>query len=209
MKCFALTGGIASGKSSVSTMLKQAGVPVIDADILSRQVVVPNSIGLTKISRVFGKNYIDESGQLNREKMAQLIFSDPSARKKLEDIIHPLVAMSLQAELVKYEENQKPFVVYEAPLIFEKGLEKLFDATILVVTSEEEQLKRLIARDKISEEQAKKRIAAQMPDDSKKTRTKNIIDNSGTLDSTSEQLLTLWFRLTGENLVIQSESEKI
>ncbi|MDA0713154.1 MAG: dephospho-CoA kinase [bacterium] len=209
MKCFALTGGIASGKSTVSALLKQAGIPVIDADVLSRQVVVPNSIGLTKISRVFGKDYLDEHGQLNRNKMAQLIFSDPSARKKLEDIIHPLVAMSLQAELVKYEENQTPFVVYEAPLIFEKGLEKLFDATILVVTSEEEQLKRLIDRDKISEEQAKKRIAAQMSDENKKTRTQNLIDNSGTPESTLKQMQILWFRLTGKNLLMQLKSEKV
>jgi len=200
MKCFALTGGIACGKSTVSAMLKNAGIPVINADDLAKEAVKAGSRGLSAIVNQFGTSFLNEKGELDRKKMAMHIFSDENQRKKLEQIIHPLVAEGLQNELKKYLEANTPFVVYEAPLIFEKGLDKLFDATILVATSIEFQLDRLQNRDNLDLNEAKKRLSAQMSTEGKKKRATYVIDNSKTQSETLRELKNVWLKLTDKPL---------
>ncbi len=200
MKCYALTGGIASGKSAVSAMLQKAGIPVINADILARLVVEPNSVAIRQIAKIFGQKFINEFGELDRKKMADLVFTDTDARKKLEGITHPLIAEKLRLELNNYENSKTPYVIYEAPLIFEKGLQAFFDATILVTVHSAIQEKRLTNRDGISTDEAHTRIKTQMPTAEKEKQADFIIDNSGTLEQTRDQLQHIWFQLTKESL---------
>lgn len=200
MKCFALTGGIACGKSTVSKMLTQAKIPVIDADVLARKVVEPGTTGIETIIQKFGKEYIEPNGALNREKMAHKIFSDPKSRLELENIIHPLIGEQLQAELFIYEKKKTPFVIYEAPLIFEKKLDSMFAATILVVLSEKVQIERLLKRDNLDLEKAKKRLSSQMSSEEKQKLTPFIIDNSQDETETLRQLQAIWLKLTNNSL---------
>ena len=200
MKCFALTGGIASGKSTVSAMLQKSNIPIINADVLARQVVEPNSAGIRQIAEIFGKDFLDNSGALNRKKMADLIFTNAEARKKLENITHPLIAEQLRFELNQYENKKTPYVIYEAPLIFEKGLQSFFDATILVTAQIPIQEKRLKKRDNISIEEVRTRMRTQMSTAEKEKQAHFVIDNSGTLSETWDQLQRIWFQLTEESL---------
>lgn len=200
MKCFALTGGIASGKSTVSTLLAKANIPIINADLLAREVVLPNSEGIRQIAENFGQEFLNESGGLDRKKMADLVFSDVQARKKLEDITHPLISEKLRFALSKLLSQKVPYVIYEAPLIFEKGLQTFFAATILVIVKTPIQEERLIKRDNISIAEARKRIKAQMPTAQKVKMTHFEIDNSGSLAQTQEQLQRIWFQLTNSTL---------
>lgn len=194
MKCFALTGGIATGKSTVADMLSRAGVPVIDADILARQVVEPGTQGHLQILQEFGQNYFNSDEKLDRAKIAALIFSDPVAKQKLENITHPLVAEALQTQLQKI---QAPFVVYVAPLIFEKNIQGAFDATILVDIPLTLQIKRLMKRDFIDEQNARERIQSQMSRENKIALADYVIHNSSTLEETASQLNSVWLKLTG------------
>ena len=194
MKCFALTGGIATGKSTVANMLSDAGIPVIDADILSRQVVEPGTPGHHQITQKFDKDYFDSDGKLNRAKMASLIFEDKTAKQELENIIHPLIAEALQLELQKI---QAPFVVYVAPLIFEKNIQNAFEATILVDIPIELQIKCVMKRDLINEEIARERICSQMSRENKIALADYVIHNGSTLEETASQLNSVWLKLTG------------
>jgi dephospho-CoA kinase len=201
MKCFALTGGIASGKSSVASLLKKAGITVIDADILARNAVAPGSQGLEQIKHHFGAQYLNAEGGLDRHKMAELIFGNPEAKKQLEAIVHPLVGLQLVQALQTLGEQGVQYAVYEAPLIFELGIDKNFAATILVTLPRDRQIQRLMARDGITREQALARIDAQMPLEQKEKLTPYHIDNSGTLEQTALLLQNVWHELTSEELV--------
>ncbi len=200
MKCFALTGGIASGKSAVSTLLAKANIPIINADLLAREVVLPNSEGIRQIYEKFGPEFLNKSGGLDRKKMADLVFSDADARKNLENITHPLISQKLRFQLNQLERQKVPYAIYEAPLIFEKGLQAFFAATILVITQTPLQEERLMKRDNISIAEAQSRMKAQMQTAEKEKLTHFVIDNSGTLAQTQEQLQRIWFQLTNDTL---------
>ena len=200
MKRFALTGGIASGKSLVAQFFKQAGVPVIDADQLSRQVVDKGSPGLKLIAETFGEGVLDPQGQLDRQKMGKLIFSDPLKRKMLEGILHPLIAQAGVTQMNHLESQGHPFGIYEASLIFENNLENAFDATILVATTPKEQIARLMLRDGLNLQEAQKRIGAQMSVEKKKKRTLFHIENTGTELQLKDATVKLWQELTGTTL---------
>ena len=203
MKCFALTGGIASGKSLIADLLRKAQIPVVDADELARQVAAIGSKGLTQIVSRFGNAYLIGNGSLNRKKLAQLIFSDEKARKDLEAIIHPLIAEKFAQERARLKRQGHMYCVYVAPLIFEAGVQKEFDAVILIITDPKIQLDRLATRDRISLAEAKLRMQAQMPTKEKKKLTKYWIDNNGTPEDTTANLKALWKQLTGAELAIK------
>jgi dephospho-CoA kinase len=202
MKCFALTGGIASGKSTVSMLLAKAGIPIVNADILAREVVLPNSKGIREIAESFGQEFLNKAGGLDRRKMADLVFLDADARKKLEDITHPLISEKLRLELNKLRSQKVPYAIYEAPLIFEKGLQAVFDASILIITQAAVQKDRLMKRDNISITEAYRRMKTQMQNSEKEKLTRFVIDNSGTLAQTQRQLQRVWLQLTNNTLKI-------
>lgn len=179
MKWIGLTGGIASGKSTVAKILRDLGLPVIDADSLARRVVMPGAKGLMAIAQTFGEDFILPNGSLDRSKLGQLIFSESSHRLKLEGLLHPLIQELKQAERLELENKGCEIAFYDIPLLFEKDLARDFDKTILVYCTPQEQLKRLVERDGLSEVEAHRRIAAQLPIDSKMKLADFVIFNNG------------------------------
>lgn len=198
MKRIGLTGGIASGKSLIVDMLRRQGIPVIDADELSRDVAVPGSKGLSAILARFGPQYALSDGTLDRKKLGALIFQDEAARRDLEAITHPLIGQVMAERFAALESAGHAACVYCAPLMFEKKLEVLFDAVILVYCDEPIQVARLQKRDGLTADQAQARIASQMPLAEKLAKTPYHINNSQTQSETARQLSDVWHKLTSE-----------
>ncbi|MCL5126518.1 MAG: dephospho-CoA kinase [Deltaproteobacteria bacterium] len=183
-----LTGGIASGKSSVSKIFRARGIPVICADELAREVVKPGSGGIKEITSAFGDSVLDVDGTLNRPELARIVFSDAAKRKTLESIIHPRVSREKERLAKEYMRKGHKIVVVDVPLLFEAGWETDFDLVILVYAPRKIQKKRLLQRDSISADEASSRLSAQMDIESKKTLADIVIDNSGSLADTEIQV---------------------
>jgi dephospho-CoA kinase len=186
-----LTGGIASGKSTVSLMFREAGIPVICADELAHEVVKPGSDALDKIRQTFGEEFIDSEGNLNRAAMARLVFKDKDKRKNLESIIHPRVAAEQGKLIRQFAVQGHNIVVVDVPLLYESGLEESFDMILVAYVPPEVQIQRLIARDKVTNKEARSRLDAQLPIDKKKKLAGRIIDNTGSVEHTREQVLRI------------------
>lgn len=196
MLIIGLTGGIASGKSTVSKELAHLGVAIHDADLVSRKVVAKGSEGLKEIVETFGQEYLTEDGELNRPKMAELVFKDNDARQKLNHIVHTAVRKDRAAFLEDHKEDK--VVVLDVPLLIENGLYKNVDKVWLVMVSEEEQVRRAMLRDNATEEQVRARINAQMSFSEKAKYADLIIDNSGTMEATIEFVRKELAKLLGE-----------
>lgn len=189
-----LTGGIASGKSTVSRIFQEAGVPVICADELAREAVQPGAAALEKIRREFGAGVIDAEGGLDRVRMAEVVFQDRSKREALENIIHPEVAAQKDRRIEQLTRSGHSLAIVDVPLLYEKGWEGQFDLVIVVHVPRAIQERRLVERDHMSPDEARSRLDAQMPIDDKKARAHSVIDNSGSPERTREQVT----RLLGE-----------
>jgi dephospho-CoA kinase len=183
-----LTGGISSGKTTVSKMIEQEGIPVICADELARKVVEPGSPGLDEIRRRFGDEVVDSQGRLDRAAMARLVFADSSLRKTLELIIHPRVEEERDRRIQQLARQGHAVAVVDVPLLFEAGWQDAFDLIVVVYVPREIQERRLIARDGISTEEARARLDAQMPIERKRDLADRSIDNSESMDKTRRQL---------------------
>lgn len=192
---FGLTGGIASGKSTVTRMLRSLGAHVIDADVIAREVVAPSSEGLQAIVDVFGEAMLREDGALDREALGELIFSTPEARKTLDGITHPRIAKRMMKLARAAKHSGYDWVIYDAALLVENRIHKMFAALIVVAVSPEVQLERLMARDASAREDALARIAAQLPLSQKIAVADHVIDNNGTLAQTRQQVEALFERL--------------
>lgn len=176
-----LTGGIASGKSAVARVLRELGVLVVDADQLAREVVAPGSDGLAEIVSSFGREMLTPDGQLDRERLGQLVFSDPEARQTLNRITHPRVAELSMQRLAAAQDSDTSYVVYEVPLLVETGMHTGLDATVVVAAAPEVQAQRVVARDGLTAEQAQARIDAQFPLEKKIAVADYVIDNDGSV----------------------------
>jgi dephospho-CoA kinase len=188
-----LTGSIGSGKSTVANLLRQRGIAVLDADQIAKQVSSGNDV-LLEVAATFGKDYILPDG-LNRPKLAELIFAQPQARAKLNAIVHPKVRQAMQQQVAALEAAGESVAVQDIPLLFENGLETLFDAVLLVDAPLEQRMARVMARDGSSAEQFLARNAAQMPAAQKRQRTQYILENDGDLDKLKQQLEQVLFEL--------------
>ncbi|WP_195268415.1 dephospho-CoA kinase [Eubacterium sp. 1001713B170207_170306_E7] len=183
MKIIGLTGGIASGKSTVSAIFREDySLPVIDADLLSREAVLPGSPGMRQIEAAFGPEVILPDGSLNRSRMGGLICDDDAARDRLNSILHPAIKDLYHASLDRLRQNGRPLVIYDCPLLIEAGQRGEVDEVLLVVTDEETRLKRIMQRDGVDQGLAKKKIDIQMPDEKKMKLADTILYNNGTLD---------------------------
>jgi dephospho-CoA kinase len=187
MKTFGLTGGIGMGKSAVAKILCERGVPVVDTDLLARQIVQPGSPILEKIRREFGNEIVGPDGQLRRDELAKIIFADATARKKLEDIMHPPIRELWLAQIEQWRGEQKPFAIVVIPLLFETSAEKNFDEIVCVACSAETQRQRLLQRGWTSR-QTEQRIAAQWPIEKKIAAANFVVWTEGGLDVSEEQL---------------------
>ncbi len=183
-----LTGGIASGKSTVSRMFQDAGVPVICADELARDAVRPGSPALEEIRRTFGSCVIDQQGGLDRVRMAELVFKDDSKREALENIIHPRVAEQKDRRIDALRHDGHRLAIVDVPLLYEKGWERQFDLIIVVYVPRITQEERLMQRDGMTRDEARSRLDAQMPIDDKKQRANRVVDNSDSLAHTRKQV---------------------
>lgn len=181
MRIIGLTGGIASGKSTVAEMISAHGIPVIDADQLAREAVLPGSSGLCKIVESFGAGVLKEDGSLDRAALAQQIFSDADARKRLESILHPAIGKLAQDRLEALRLEGEAVVFYMAPLLIEAGATDRVDEIWVVYVDHETQLRRVQKRDSVDRRSAEKRTESQMSMDEKRRYGRVVIDNSGSL----------------------------
>jgi dephospho-CoA kinase len=196
-----LTGGIATGKSTVAEMLVKRGALLVDADQIARDVVVPGSEVLVKIETFFMEQYqlnvVQENGALDRKTLGELVFSNPHAKEALNSMIHPPIRKQIIERIQTLErENPQKLIIADIPLLFESKYDYMFDEVMLVYVSRQTQLQRLMNRDGITLEQAEQRIAAQLPIDEKRKLASVIIDNSGIFADTERQIEQFW-RSTG------------
>lgn len=190
-----LTGSIASGKSTVANMLKEYGLPIVDADLVARFVVEPGTPTLQKIAEAFGEEVIQEDGSMDRAKVGAIIFNDTEKRKQLNDIIHPAIRTEMLRQRDEHLANGAPTVVMDIPLLFESKLQHYVEKILVVSVTEELQFTRLVARNGLSEDEAKARINSQLPMSVKEKGADAVIYNNFTIEDTAMQLkriLTDW-----------------
>ncbi len=191
MRVIGLTGGIASGKSSVARILAACGVPVIDADQLSRDVVMPGMPALAAIMALCGAGVLRADGSLDRQALGARVFADPHLRRQLEAILHPAIKVLAEARLGELRRSGAPVAVYMAPLLIEAGAADRVDEIWVVAVDRETQVARVMARDGIGRQEAEQRLAAQMPLAEKARHGRIVIDNRGTLAELEEKVLAL------------------
>lgn len=189
-----LTGGIASGKSTVSAYLAQNGALIIDADLIARQVVAKRSSGLKQIVAKFGEEILTASGELDRKKLGKLVFSNKELLKALTDITGPLIRAEILREIEAAKKAQVKLVVLDIPLLFETGYQTLCDKVMVVTIPSEVQLERVMKRDNLSAAEARKRIANQLPASKRNELADVLIDNSKSVAETYQQVLK-WLKI--------------
>lgn len=190
MKRLALTGGFATGKSTVAKMFEEAGIPWIDADSLVHQLMVPEAPAWKEIVRVFGKEILHPDRNISRSRLGDIIFSDPQKQAQLEAIIHPRVRQKVHEEVRRFQVAGKKAVLLEIPLLFEAGWdqEEKWDAIIVVTCDSKTQIDRAHQKFGFDEKAIQSRIAAQLPQKEKIEKADVVIDNSGNLKATKAQV---------------------
>ena len=178
----AVTGGVASGKSSVCDFFKKKGIPVISLDKIAHEVVLPGRPAFKKIVAHFGPDVILGDGSLNRARLREHITANPKSKNTIESIVQPEILKSMHRLIGEYESLEKSFVVIEIPLLFELGMETMFDTSILVCVSSAQQIERLMQRDNVTQESAQSLIKIQMPQEEKLRKAKYIIENTEGID---------------------------
>lgn len=191
MIAIGLTGGVATGKSTVAKLLQAKGIAVINSDELAHQAMEPGEPAYDEIIAVFGAGVLSPEGKINRRLLGEIVFKDRAARKRLEEIVHPVVIKWIRQELERLARDGAQIAVVEVPLLFEAGLMDMFDYIWVVSSSLERQLQRLQERDRLTEVAAKERIAAQMSLAEKEKLANAVIKNDDGLDSLEEQLSIL------------------
>ena len=187
LKVFGLTGGIGSGKSEVAKRLLERGLPVVNADQLARLAVLPGSPGLAEIAGYFGNEVVTATGELDRAGLAQRVFSDESARRALDAIVHPIVRELAAEHFQAIAARGEPLACYEVPLLYEGGLERTLSPVVVVSSPTPLIRARLKARDGYTGAQIEARIAAQMPLDEKVLRADYVLQNDGSLAQLRER----------------------
>lgn len=190
MITFGLTGGIASGKSTVTKVFRQHDIPIVDADVIARQVVEPGTEGLSQVISVFGEEYLTSDGQLDRTKLGKLVFKSKIALIKLMYIMSPLIKEE-SARQIERLHKEYSVVGYDAALIIEMGNADKYRPLILVSCPEDIQLSRLMSRNNLSKEEALSRINAQLPLEVKTKYADYIIDTSGSIDNSQIQTFSI------------------
>ncbi len=188
MLLIGLTGGIGSGKSSVCKIFRELGVPIIDSDIIARELVEPGSKVLLKVASLFGDQVIQQDGSLDRAQVRDLIFHDEVKRSQLEALLHPLIREAMQRQI---DALDSAYVILAIPLLLEKGWQQQLDRVLVVDCSEAQQLRRASSRDGSATETIERIIASQIQRNARLAAADDIIDNSGSLDSLHRQVKAL------------------
>ena len=190
-KVIGLTGGIATGKSTVSNMFKARGIPVLDADQIAHDLLERGTKVFQQIVDEFGEDVVSSTGCICRKTLGRIVFDDASKRERLNNIVHPEVKRIMCQQIDAFKSSFEPVIVLDVPLLFESGFHTLCDYTVVVYTDEETQLKRLMKRNNLTQEEAMKRINAQMPLKDKVQLADWVIDNSSHLLETEKQVVAL------------------
>ena len=197
MRRVALTGGIATGKSHVRAQFEQLGVPTIDADKLARDVVAPGTPGFDAVVGRFGHGVLDPTGTLDRRKLASLVFADSDARHDLEQIVHPAVRKTIDEWFESLPDRPPGLAIADIPLLYETRREHDFERVVVTACTPEAQIERIMARDGLTDSEARSRIAAQLPIDEKVLRADYVIRTDGTIADTNRQVREVLRRLVG------------
>jgi len=198
-----LTGGIATGKSTVAAIFEEAGARIIDADQIAREAACKGSSAYDDIVAHFSSTILLPDGEIDRKRLAAVIFNDPAEQRALERIIHPRVKKEIARRLERIEqETPAAVVIIDVPLLFEARMDRGLDAVIVVYAPENVQTQRLMARDGLSEPEALARLRAQMPIDTKKSLATHVIDNSGDFENSRAQTLEVY-----RQLVLQAQKQ--
>lgn len=182
MRVIGLTGGIASGKSTISNIFKNAGIPIIDADVVARKVVEKDSVGLISLTKRFGNSILLDDGSLDRMKLGRKMFSDASALKEVNDLLQPLIRTEIELQIQETKKQNHPLIILDIPLLFEMHYETLCDDIIVVAVSVETQIQRLKNRNGLSKEEALKRIESQMSLEEKVQKADIVWTNEGSIE---------------------------
>ena len=197
MRIIGLTGGIASGKSTVTNILRELGVRVVDTDAIAREVVAPGKPAWEDIVAWLGREILLPDGGIDRRKLGELVFSDNTARARLEGITHPRIAAEVKAAVEAAAAEGLPAVVLDVPLLYEAGWDKQVDEVWVVFVNAATQQSRLMARDGLTPDEVRARMAAQADLADKAQKADVVIDNGGDVASTREQAVRAWRRVTG------------
>ena len=200
MRVIAITGGIASGKTTVAQWIAQTGVPVINADQISRSLTAEGGAALPKLREAFGSAVFHADGTLNRAVLAALVFTDnPLPREKLNAILHPMIISRMQRKLKTLRKRGIAIAVIEVPLLYETGMDQMADTVICVTASEETRIRRMAERDGIPRERALARIRAQQDPQKTAQLADYVISTDASLEENKQQALLLWQRITGKS----------
>lgn len=186
-----LTGGIASGKSTVSNYLAELGAIIIDADKIAHEIMEKGKTAYWQVIEAFGREILAENGEIDRSRLGKIVFNNLEKKKILEEITHPQVIREMREKIEEYRAENK-VIVLDVPLLFEAGLDSRVDETWVVYVDRETQLQRLIARDGLSYEEANKRIQAQMSLEKKRVLADFVINNKGNIEDLKRQVLLKW-----------------
>jgi dephospho-CoA kinase len=200
MRVFGLTGNIGSGKSTVAAMLREAGIPVLDADRISKEVTAAGGKAYDAVVQAFGRGIVRNDGSIDRVRLGEIVFADPQLRSKLEAITHPAILEAMKEAIAGIEREGHRAAVVEATLIHESGRKGLFEAVISVTCDRETAISRLAARGGMSRNHAEARLRAQMDAGRKAGASDYVIDNSGDLESTRRQVVALARALLGKRV---------
>lgn len=192
MKVIAVTGGIACGKTTLVSALKARGAFIIDADSISRRLTEKGGQALPEILAEFSEGVFGENGELNRKALADVIFNSPLKREKLNSIIHPLVDREIRRQMALAEAGGEKIAILDVPLLYEAGMDKLADEVWCAYLEKEEQLARLMRRDRLTSPEALARINSQMPLNEKAKRSDRVIDTSGSIEESAKRITALY-----------------
>ncbi|XBG74015.1 dephospho-CoA kinase [Enterococcus cecorum] len=184
-----ITGGIATGKSSVVQHFIDLGFPVVDADIIARHLLDQNEQAYNEVVKIFGSEILQENGEINRQALGALVFNHPDKLKQLDELMAPFLQESILATIKQASQNQK-LVIVDVPLMYEKGYDEWMDQVAVVYCTPNQQLKRLMQRNQLTEKEAKQRIDSQLPIEMKKLLAEVVFDNSNDLTQTIQQVDT-------------------
>ena len=197
MRRIALTGGIGTGKTHVLNRFRDRGVPVIDADVIAREVVQPGSLGLRGIVKRFGPGVLTPEGTLDRARLGEIVFRDKDARRDLEAILHPLIRAAMEERFRELPPDTE-LAIADVPLLYETGRQRHFDRVIVAACPREVQIARVMARDGLSREDAERRVEAQLPIDSKTVLADHVIRTDGSFEETDRQVDKLLAQLRSD-----------
>lgn len=195
MKLIGLTGGAGSGKSTVAAMFRELGAVIVDADEATHAVYAPGTPGFDAVAAAFGDEYL-RGGEIDRQKLGELVFHDEASRRRLNAIVHPLVREWMAARTAEAAQRGADIVVHDVPLLFENGLQDMYEDVILAFVPERLQVRRLVEGRGMEEERASAIVTSQMPIEKKRDLAQHVIDNSGSREKTREQVREVWTEIT-------------